>query len=351
MKSQNIFDRITSISDPPFVVAEMSGNHRGNINNAIKLLEQAHKSGANAIKLQTYTPDTMTIKSDNEFFKVSKGLWTGYSLYDLYNEAHTPWDWHATIFNKAKELGIECFSTPFDKTAVDFLENIGVSIYKVASFELNDLDLISYIASTNKPIIMSIGMANMKEIEDALNVIYKHGNSKICLLYCVSGYPTPINEANLLTLPELKKLFKNIVFGFSDHTLGTTASIVAVGLGARLIEKHFTLKRSDGGPDAEFSLEPHELKELVEQTKKAWSCLGEVRFERKLSEKPNLIFRRSIFSVKDIHPGQIINESNIKVIRPGYGLSPKEFKNIIGLKAKKLIKRGTPITWKLIEKN
>ena len=343
-KEFKISGRKISSQYKPYIISEMSGNHNGELNRALTLIKEASKTGVHAVKLQTYTPDTMTIKCNNTYFQIKKGLWAGYSLYDLYKYAHTPWDWHKEIFDLANSLGLHVFSTPFDKSSVDFLEKLDVPAYKIASFEITDLELIKYVSSTQKPLIISTGMASIDEINETLEIIAKTGNNNICILYCVSGYPTPIEEANILSILEFKKNF-NLPIGFSDHTLGTVASVAAVSLGACLIEKHMTLNRLDGGPDAEFSLEPHEFSRLVEDCNYAWSALGSSEKRDKKSEKNNIIFRRSIFCVKDIKKGELFTNENIRVIRPGYGIKPKHLNDFIGKKSTKKIFSGTPITF------
>ncbi|MDF2178306.1 pseudaminic acid synthase [Aliiglaciecola sp. CAU 1673] len=327
---------------PPFVIAEMSGNHNGDLGRALELVEQAKMAGASAIKLQTYTADTMTIDCDLPDFQIQGGLWDGRNLYELYEWAHTPWDWHKALFERARELELECFSSPFDESAVDFLESLDTPAYKVASFELLDLPLIAYMAKTGKPMIMSSGMANQAEIKEALTCAKDNGAKDIVLLHCISGYPTPIEQANLMTIPMLARDFGCQV-GLSDHTLGTIASTTAIALGARVIEKHFTLRRADGGPDAAFSLEPEEFKRLTEDCFAAWQALGKAGYEQREAEKANLKFRRSIYVVEDIKAGDLFTEKNIRRIRPGYGLHPKHFKDILGQKARRDFSRGEPL--------
>lgn len=347
-KQFKIGNREIGPGQPPYIIAELSGNHNGDLRRALELINAAHAAGADAVKLQTYTPDTMTIDFDSPEFRVNGGLWDGRTLYDLYKEAHTPWEWHTTIFAHARKLGIDIFSTPFDHSSVDFLKTLNVDVYKIASFELTDHPLIEAVAATGKPIIMSTGMATLSEIEESVEVARKAGCQALCLLYCVSGYPTPVHDANILTMPALQDHF-DVVSGFSDHTLGTTASVVATSLGANVIEKHFTMKRSDGGPDAAFSLEPEELAALVVDCRTAWEALGEEKFKRKSSENANVIFRRSIYVVKDIEEGEVITNENVRVIRPGFGLPPKMLKNIIGKQATISIKRGTALQAEMLK--
>ena len=283
----------------PYVVAELSGNHNGSLEKAKELITLAKSSGADAVKLQTYTPDTMTLNVDKDIFKIKSGLWKGYSLYDLYKEAHTPWDWHPSLFEHAKEVGISIFSSPFDESAVDFLEELNVPAYKIASFELIDLPLIEYTAKKMKPIIMSTGMASLNEIKAAYDTVVKTGNDKVILLHCVSGYPTPVSEANILRMLEIKKHF-NCLVGLSDHTLSNATSVAATAVGACFIEKHFIDSRKNDGPDSAFSLEPEELRCLARDCKDAYESLGKANFERRNAEKDNVVFRRSLFSLLEI---------------------------------------------------
>ena len=327
---------------PPYIVAEMSGNHNGNIDNAFKIIDNAKKSGVNAIKIQTYTADTITIDSDLPDFKINDGLWKGKTLYDLYKRAHTPWDWHKELFDYANKLNITLFSSPFDKTAVDLLEDLNTPAYKVASFEIVDIPLIKYIASTKKPIIISTGMANETEIEEAVSACKDHGCSEIALLHCVSGYPAKVSDYNLKTIADIKNKY-NLVVGISDHTLSNITSVSSISHGASIIEKHFTLDRMGGGPDDSFSLEPDEIKELCESAYIAWTAQGEVDYSRKTSEIENVKFRRSLYFVKDIKKGDLITDEHIKSIRPGFGMKPKFLKSVIGLEASRNIYRGAPV--------
>lgn len=330
-------------SNKPYIIAELSGNHNGDINRALCLIEKAKEAGADAVKLQTYTADTMTIDHSGPDFMINKGLWAGYNLYELYKEAHTPWEWHPILFKKGKSIGITIFSTPFDHSSVDFLESLNAPIYKIASFELTDLDLIEKIAKTGKPIIMSTGMGSLDEVKEAVDVCHQYGSHDLTLLHCVSAYPAPIHTCNLATMLDLKKQFPNIRIGLSDHTMGTTVAIAAVALGALVIEKHVTLSRADGGVDSAFSLEPHELEALCKETRNAYEAIGNVNYERSNIEKENAVFRRSIYAVKDIKPGEEFSPDNIRVIRPGYGLAPKYYKDILGQKSKRCIERGARI--------
>lgn len=345
--SLTINSREIGQSNPPYVIAEISGNHNGDINRALAIMETAKSAGADAIKLQTYTADTMTIDCDNDDFQIKEGLWKGNQLYELYQKAHTPWEWHPKLFAKGRELGITVFSTPFDETALNFLEELNCPAYKISSFEAVDIPLIEKVAATGKPIIISTGMANFEEIKDAVEAVRKTGNSQLALLHCVSGYPTPVNESNLKTIQELAQRFESVI-GLSDHTLGITVSIAGVALGAAIIEKHVTLARSDGGPDAAFSLEPDELHELVDKCRTAWEALGVASFERKPSELKSLIFRRSLYVVEDMKSGDEFTAQNVRSIRPGFGLAPKNLKAIIGKKAKSNILRGTAMNWDFI---
>ncbi len=325
----------------PYIIAELSGNHNGSLQRAKKLISVAKECGADCVKLQTYTPETMTIKSDRDDFKITGGLWDGYTLWDLYESAHTPYNWQKKLFLYARKIGIDCISTPFDESAVDLLESIDIPFYKIASFELTDLPLVEYIASKKKPIILSTGMANKKEIKESIDIIKRYGCGDFVLLHCVSGYPTPIEEMNLNTIKLLRKEFKCEV-GLSDHTLSNIAATVSIGLGVKIIEKHFTLKRSDGGPDAAFSMEPNELKDLCHSAKAASLSLGKASFNKKPVEEENSKFRRSIYIVKDIKKGDIFTKDNLKRIRPGYGLSPKYYFEMLGKASKKEVKAGTP---------
>ncbi len=325
---------------PPFVIAELSGNHNGNINRAFQLIEAAKNSGANAVKLQTYTADTLTIDCDESDFLITQGPWAGYNLYKLYQEAHTPWEWHPELFKKAKELDVEIFSSPFDETAVDYLEQLGVSRYKIASFEIVHLPLIKYVAQTKKPMIISTGMADLEEISDAVEVALTNGCSNLTLLHCVSSYPAVTKDCNLLTMVDIKKHFPRVRIGLSDHTLGATVSVAAVALGAEVIEKHITLARSEGGVDSAFSLEPHEFKELCKATHDAWLSLGKVNYLREEAERENKIFRRSIYAIEDIKFGEPLTKDNIRIIRPGFGMNPKFFDKLLGTKADRVYKRG-----------
>lgn len=341
-------DRIIGSESPCYIIAEMSANHAGDINRAIEIIHAAKASGADCIKLQTYTPDTITINCNNDYFKIKNGIWQGETLYQLYKKAFTPWEWQGILKEEADKLGINFLSTPFDKTAVDFLEELGINCYKIASFELVDIPLIKYTAATGKPIIMSTGMASLGEIEEAVNAVRSEGNNELCLLKCSSAYPAISDDMNLKTISNLKETF-DLPVGLSDHSMGSIGAVTAVALGANVIEKHFCLSREIENPDASFSMEPHEFKSMVDDIRTAEKAIGKVSYQLSEREKPSIIFRKSIFSIKDIRRGESLTEDNIRVIRPGYGLAPKYYHQIIGMKATKDILLGTPIEWKLIE--
>lgn len=332
----------------PYIIAELSANHNGDINRALLSIEVAAQCGADAIKIQSYTADTMTIDCDGDEFQIKGGLWDGYQLYELYQQAHTPFSWHKQLFAKAKEVGITLFSTPFDETAVELLESLNTPAYKIASFEMTDLPLIKRVAETGKPIIISTGMANFSEIKQAIETAKKYGCKELVILHCISAYPAPYDQANLATINDISKQFK-VISGLSDHTLGTTVSIAAVALGASVIEKHFTLDRNDKGADSEFSIEPQELKQLVQDAQIAQQAIGIAGYEEKPVEQASLTFRRSLYFVKDIKQGEVITDLHVKRIRPGFGLPPKYYEQIIGRKCKKDIKRGTAVQWELID--
>lgn len=348
MKELKIGKKFIGPGKPAFLIAELSANHNQNLETAIKTIKAAKESGADAIKLQTYTPDTLTIDCDNEYFRINQDtLWDGVTLYDLYKKAYTPWEWHDKLKKVAEDLELELFSTPFDNSAVDFLKKLGVPAYKVASFEIADIPLIEYIASMGKPVIISTGIATLSEIHDAVQSCLKAGNDQIALLKCTSSYPAPYSEANLRIIPHMSAMF-DVVTGLSDHTLGIAVPIAAVALKARIIEKHFILDRKLGGPDAEFSLEPAEFKMMTESIRNAEQALGKVDYT--LTEKvlKNKVFARSLFIVEDIQKGAPFTIENVRSIRPGYGLSPKFLPEILGKKANKDLKRGTPFSWDMI---
>jgi len=329
MPEITIAGRKISAACPPFLIAEISANHNGDLGAAMKLLEVAKTAGADAVKLQTYRPDTITLDSDAEEFRIKDGLWGGRTLYELYAEAHTPWDWHKPLFNQAHQLGITIFSSPFDKTAVDLLEDLNAPAYKIASFEAVDLQLIRYVASTGKPMIISTGMADAEEIAEAVEAANDCGCKDLAILHCVSGYPAPAGDYNLRTIPDMISRF-GLVTGLSDHTLDNTTAIASVAQGASIIEKHFTLDRSGGGPDDSFSLEPEELAALCRDAKTAWQALGRVDSGRKSSEQGNVQFRRSLYFVKDLKAGDLITEDAVRSVRPGHGLAPKRLDEILG---------------------
>lgn len=345
----SILGREIGPSHRPYVIAEISANHNGSLQKAFDTIEMASKCGIDAVKIQSYTADTMTIDCHKEEFSIKEGLWKGYNLYQLYKWAETPFEWHEQLFNFARKKQITLFSTPFDETAVDLLENLNVPAYKIASFELLDLPLIRYVGSTKKPIIMSTGMASAAEVSEAVEVAYEAGCPALALLHCVSSYPTPIDQANIRRVELLAREYDTLV-GLSDHTIGDLAATLAVGLGASIVEKHFTLSRSDPGPDSAFSIEPQELKLLVEKVRDAWLALGTGTHNDSDIESASLKYRRSIYLVKDLPEGHRIGPEDIRRIRPGYGLSPKYFDEVVGLKLLKPVSAGTPLSWDLLEK-
>lgn len=331
----------------PYVIAELSANHNGRLDTALRIIEEAKKAGADAVKLQTYTADTITLNCDSEEFQIHGGLWDGKTLYQLYQEAHMPWDWHKPLFDYARQLEITIFSSPFDNTAVDLLEDLNAPAYKIASFEAVDLPLIKYVASTGKPMIISTGMADAEEIQEAIDAAREGGCKELALLHCVSGYPAPAEDYNLRTIPDMIERF-GLVTGLSDHTLDNTTAIVSVAMGASIIEKHFTLDRNGGGPDDSFSLEPAELAALCRDSKTAWAALGRVDYGRKSSEQGNVKFRRSLYFVKDLKAGDVITEDAVRSVRPGFGLPPKYIAKVIGKKVKLDIKANTRLDEKFI---
>ncbi|MFZ5467443.1 MAG: pseudaminic acid synthase [Pseudomonadota bacterium] len=328
---------------PPYVIAELSANHNGRLETAMRIIEEAKKAGADAVKLQTYRPDTITLDCDTEDFKIHGGLWDGRTLYELYQEAHMPWEWHKPLFEHARSLGITIFSSPFDNTAVDLLEDLNAPAYKIASFEAIDLPLIKYVASTGKPMIISTGMADAEEIQEAIDAAREGGCKELAILHCVSGYPAPASDYNLRTIPDMIQRF-GLVTGLSDHTLDNTTAIVSVAMGASIIEKHFTLDRNGGGPDDSFSLEPPEMAALCRDSKTAWEALGKVDYGRKSSEQGNVKFRRSLYFVKDLKAGDVITPDTVRSVRPGYGLPPKSLHLLIGKILKRDVKANTPTT-------
>jgi len=343
----SIEGREISRKKPPYIIAELSGNHNGSIEKAFRSIEKAKENGANAIKIQTYSPETMTINCNKPDFVINDGLWKGYTLFDLYKEAHTPFDWHERIFSYARKSGITIFSSPFDETAVDLLESLGAPAYKIASFEICDLPLIKYIAKTNKPILISTGMASEMEITEAIDTIRSNSSSEILLFHCISAYPAPLIEANLKKITLIRDRY-GVEVGLSDHTMGNIAAISSIALGAVAIEKHFTLSRSDKGPDSEFSIEPNELYELTKVSKEAWAAIGKKDFIRSKSELKNKVFRRSLYFVNDLKAGDIISNSDIRRIRPGFGLPPKFQNLVIGKKVKMNVEKGDPVKWDYI---
>ena len=345
----DIGGRVIGTGYPPFVIAEMSGNHNHSLERALEIVEAAARSGVHALKIQTYTPDTMTIDLDEREFHISdpNSLWEGTSLYKLYEKAYTPWEWHAAIFDRAHELGLVPFSTPFDDTAVDFLESLNVSCYKIASFENTDLPLIRRVAETGKPIIISTGMATVAELDEAVCAARESGCKDLILLKCTSTYPATANNTNIQTIPHMRELFSCEV-GVSDHTLGVGVAVASVAFGATVIEKHFTLDRADGGVDSSFSMEPGEMTQLVTETERAWRALGEVSYGSTEAEEKSLQFRRSLYVVEDLKAGDILTKDNVRAIRPGYGLPTKYLTQVIGKPVNKDVKRGTALGWNLI---
>lgn len=345
--SLSIAGRKIGDDEPPYIIAELSANHNGKFETALKIIEEAKRSGADAVKLQTYTADTITLNCDSDEFKIKGGLWGGRTLYDLYEQAHMPWDWHAPLFEHAKKLGITIFSSPFDNTAVDLLEGLNAPAYKIASFEAIDLPLIKYVASTGKPMIISTGMADAEEIAEAIEAAREGGCKELAILHCVSGYPAPAHDYNLRTIPDMIQRH-GLVTGLSDHTLDNTTAITSVALGASIIEKHFTLDRTAGGPDDSFSLEPAELVALCRDSKTAWAALGQVDYGRKSSEQGNVQFRRSLYFVRGLKVGDIITAEAVKSVRPGFGLPPKVIDSIIGRKISVEVKANTPVSWEVL---
>jgi len=344
-----ISNREVGYNSPVFIIAELSANHNQDFNIAVNTIKAMKEAGADAVKLQTYTPDTMTINCDNEYFRIKQGtIWDGKTLYELYKEAYTPWDWQPKLKKIAEDLGLIFFSTPFDKTAVDFLDEINVPVYKVASFEITDIPLIKYIASKGKPIIISTGIAEFDEINDAVKICRGIGNNNIALLKCTSAYPAPIEDANLKMIKTIEDGF-NVIAGLSDHTIGNNVSIAAVALGAKIIERHFILDRNIGGPDAPFSLDPDQFKCMVNGIREVEKALGEIDYSLSDRVKKNRIFSRSLFIVRDIKKGDILTDDNIKSIRPGYGLAPKYLHDVLGKRVLIDIKAGTPFKWGFIE--
>lgn len=347
MSSIKIGGREIGPGHPPFVVAELSANHGGSLERALETLNAAAKTGVDAIKLQTYTADTLTIDHNGSDFVVKGGLWDKRTLYDLYTEAHTPWSWHEALFSRGRELNVPVFSTPFDDTAVDFLEQLRAPAYKIASFEIVDLRLIRKIASTGKPTIMSTGMASYAEIDEAVETFRSSGGGGLVLLHCISGYPTPIDQVNLCRIAQMSARY-DCPIGLSDHTMGTAVSVAAAALGACFIEKHFIVNRSIGGPDSSFSMEPEEMSALVRDVRSAYNAIGTGGEKRSTVEEGSMAFRRSIYVVRDVAQGEVLNDQNVRIIRPGYGLAPKYMSEVLGKPAKHAIKRGTAMSWDLV---
>jgi pseudaminic acid synthase len=345
--SISIAGRRIATDTPPYIIAELSANHNGHLETALKIIEEAKKAGADALKLQTYTADTITLDCDSEEFQIHGGLWDGKTLYQLYKEAHMPWAWHKPLFEHARKLDITIFSSPFDNTAVDLLEGLNAPAYKIASFEAVDIQLIKYVASTGKPLIISTGMADAEEIQEAIEAAREGGCKELAILHCVSGYPAPAADYNLRTIPDMMQRF-GLVTGLSDHTLDNTTAITSVALGASIIEKHFTLDRNGGGPDDSFSLEPAELAALCRDTKTAWAALGYVNYGRKSSELGNVKFRRSLYFVRDLKAGEIITPDCVRSVRPGFGLAPRYLDEIMGKVSKCDVQKNHPVRLEFI---
>ncbi|NHW00824.1 pseudaminic acid synthase [Stutzerimonas degradans] len=343
----SIAGRRIAADAPPYIIAELSANHNGRLETALRIIEEAKKAGADAIKLQTYTADTITLNCDSEEFQIHGGLWDGKTLYQLYQEAHMPWDWHKPLFEHARKHEITIFSSPFDNTAVDLLEDLNAPAYKIASFEAVDLPLIKYVASTGKPMVISTGMADAEEIQEAIDAAREGGCKELAILHCVSGYPAPAEDYNLRTIPDMMQRF-GLVTGLSDHTLDNTTAIASVALGASIIEKHFTLDRNGGGPDDSFSLEPADFAALCRDSKTAWSALGRVDYGRKSSEQGNVKFRRSLYFVKTLKAGELITADSIRSVRPGFGLAPKELDRVVGRTLAVSVAENTPVSWDVI---
>jgi len=342
--SISIKGRRVGDGSPAYIIAEMSANHAGSLERAKELIHVAKEAGADCVKIQTYTPDTMTIDCDNKYFHIDKGTWEGENLYSLYRKAYTPWEWQAQLRDEAASVGIDFLSTPFDKTSVDFLEDLGVGFYKIASFELVDIPLLEYIASKNKPIIMSTAMGSLEEITEAVEAIYATGNKQLALMKCSSAYPARSDEMNLSTILDMKQRFE-VPVGLSDHSMGSFSATTAVALGANLIEKHFCISRAIKNPDSTFSMEPQEFREMVDQVREVEKALGKVTYGVSKQEESNACFRRSLFVVKDIAAGELFTSENVRSIRPAYGLKPKHYKEVIGKKAAHALKRGTPLSF------
>lgn len=349
MNNITINDREIGMRFPPYVIAEMSANHNGNLVSALRMIDEAKKAGADAIKIQTYRADTITLKCDLPDFQINDGLWAGRSLYELYEWAHTPWEWHAKLFEHARKIGITLFSSPFDTTAVDLLEDLGTPAYKIASFEAIDLPLIRYVAGTGKPMIISTGMSDEQEIQEAVDAARGSGCKELAILRCVSGYPAPASDYNLRTLTDMLHRF-GLIVGLSDHTLDNTTAIASVAMGASIIEKHFTLDRNAGGPDDSFSLEPEGLRELCQNARSAWESMGIVNYGRKSSEIGNEKFRRSLYFVKSIKAGDCVTRDSVRSVRPGFGLAPKYLDEVVGSVVKVNVDFGVAVSWDLLER-
>jgi len=343
MKQITIAGRVIGADAPPYVIAELSANHNGRLETALRILGEAKHAGADAVKLQTYKPDTITLDADGEEFQIRGGLWNGRTLFDLYREAHMPWEWHQPLFAHARELGITIFSSPFDTTAVDLLEDLNAPAYKIASFEAVDLPLIRYVARTGKPMIISTGMASPEEIQEAIDAAHSGGCAHLAVLHCVSGYPAPAGDYNLRTIADMANRF-GLLTGLSDHTIGNTTAIAAVALGACIVEKHFTLDRSAGGPDDSFSSEPAEFAELCRECRTAWTALGRVKYGTRGSDAGNKQFRRSLYFVKNLRAGEIIDASCIRSVRPGFGLAPKHADAVVGSRVVQDVRANSPVT-------
>lgn len=348
MPKIDIVSRSIGVEYPPYVIAELSANHNGKLETALRIVEEAKKAGADAVKLQTYTPETITLNCDGEEFRIHGGLWDGRTLYDLYEEAHMPWEWHKPLFEYARKLGITIFSSPFDNTAIDLLEDLNAPAYKIASFEAVDLPLIKYAASTGKPMIISTGMADAEEIQEAIDAAREGGCKELAILHCVSGYPAPAEDYNLRTIPDMAERF-GLVIGLSDHTWDNTTAIASIAMGASIIEKHFTLDRNGGGPDDSFSLEPADMAALCASAKSAWLALGQVDYGRKSSEQGNAQFRRSLYFVDNLKAGEKIKPEHVRSVRPGYGLAPKHLESIIGCRMLVDVKAGQPVLLSLLQ--
>lgn len=345
--SISIAGRRIATDVPPYIIAELSANHNGSLETALRIVEEAKKAGADAVKLQTYAADTITLNCDSEEFKIHGGLWDGKTLYQLYQEAHMPWEWHKPLFEHARQHEITIFSSPFDNTAVDLLEDLNAPAYKIASFEAVDLPLIKYVASTGKPMIISTGMADAEEIQEAIEAAREGGCKELAILHCVSGYPAPAEDYNLRTIPDMMQRF-GLVTGLSDHTLDNSTAIASVAIGSSIIEKHFTLNRAGGGPDDSFSLEPSELAALCRDSKAAWAALGCVDYGRKSSEQGNVQFRRSLYFVKSLKAGEVVKKGDVRSVRPGFGVAPKFMDTVIGRQVSTDVSPNTPVSWDML---